>query len=790
MTRNWWIILTTVFLGAFQAQAATVQCEHFWIQQLPSGNTKFVPSNKPVGIDPGPSPFGTDGVYRCHADFSSIKEGQEGYLYIGEVGDASDLIFERNAHEAGANVIQVSHGIDPDGIEPVSYLRFLPFVVPASRFFKGLGGYEFSVFYKDIVPGQTGIRSGPPAILNGKELASRIFKDFKGELFYLLQLLTAMSLLPFIFLSRKISPFRALALSTLSILTASLFFSFTAIPRNLLNPIFAVRAHDFLLVVVTILGNCSVLLFYKMRFPKKSRKELLIFSGTMTLLLSVLCTPSFPVEGLIKGQALAMLLGGSLLPLYIFFEIYRGNIASRVDLDLKGSAVLTVLVFKASVMGWDAVNLGFMDGRYGFYTGKIYFLPSLLLLLYLEFKSAQSELRFRRNLSLTRGELMKTLSTSSVEDSFVLTSFAEHVARLCHSEKVSISEILPDGKIRLVGKFGNYTDADRALYLDEKSLSALALDKLEIQMASLPKILPDHQLSTELSEYVIVPLRNSEEYPGLLCMTNFDRGIFPPFISERIQLLQAECEVLFHLMKSKRDNRAKARLLQTTRLKVHPLQVESESWFLESFQISGKYAEPAFIYGDVVDSVSINELFGGETLRKVIDAQLSAIFSSNRELGVILSRDRGDSVSLVIPNQSDDLSENDATARAFKVLNSIRDLSDRFAEISKSNGISIPLRYRFVLSVGKIALQDKHENTDGAGLTSFSLLADSAIDEAARIVSNVCLPGEYLLTEHAFRKAGSIEQEVIELPSNRLKGKTSSSLVYCLAKAKNSKRAA
>jgi len=777
----WSVIIFMCLHFPDTSHASGVLCRHFWVKQLQSDVKGFVPSGNVVGSDPGDSPYGTDGVYKCEIIMSESLEIKDRYLYIGEVGDASNLIFDEIPNSK-LTVAPVLHGLDPAGKMQPQDLRSFPFFLPVSYFFNGSGTYRFTVNYRNLIQGQSGIRSGKPVILTGKQLLFRSLHDYQSELFYLLEALIALGLLPLLVFALKDSFLETSLLALITLLTSVLFFSFSSLPRTLMDPLVAVKLHDFLILIVTLIGNYALLLFFKKRGQPLGTFVFQIHLLVSIFLFILLLKTDLSLGTQLRIQGFALFWTGSILPLIIYLGMEKGLLACRVSPNLRNRAAKNILLLKALIMIWDGGNLALFDGRFVFFSGKIYFGVAIGLICFFKIRYTLSEIAFRRDISAIRTEILRVLSSSSVEDSLVLSQFASHVGKICYSLRVSISEILPENKMRLVGKFGQYENAGVPLNLVEKSLSYAAAKTLEVQYRMLPLANDPTNSAGGLSDCVVIPLRNSEDLPGILSLTNFYMGIFPPFIAERLQILQGECEVLFNLMKSKRDSRAKARLVQATRLKIHPLQMESEAYFLENFEISQNFVEPAFIFGDVVDSVTINEEFGGENLKRVIDAQLGLIFKENRDLGIILSRDRGDSVSFIIPNQSGDQSTNDAAERGFRLLGSIRQLSGQWQLLGKSMGIPIPLTYRFVLSAGGMSLQPPRDSVGKLGITSFSLLTDAAIDEASRIVSQVCAPGEYLLTEGIVKKLTNANSFILELPPTRLKGKSMSTRIYCLSK--------
>jgi class 3 adenylate cyclase len=445
------------------------------------------------------------------------------------------------------------------------------------------------------------------------------------------------------------------------------------------------------------------------------------------------------------------------------------------------------MIFKAVAMGWDALNLGLFSGRFPFISPQTYFLASVLLFMSLELKETKSELIFRSKLASIRDEVLAELVFAHIESASVLDKLAYRLSSLTLAERVSLGEVLLSSETRFLGTSGSYEKPEVTQPMADSSVSFAAVKSKSIQIGTLPrtgKCIEGE--SAQSTEYLVVPLLHGEDLPGLLCMTDFRKGVVPPFVLARTHTLQKECEILFHLVRSKRDNQAKARLVQMTRLKVHAMQIESESYFLERFVLSDTIAEPAFIYGDVVDSVTLNEIFSGDRLKQVVDAHLRVLFERTRHLGVILTRDRGDTVSVIVPNQRSDVGTGGACTRAFEVVEVILSLRAEFTSIAKRHGITMPVQYRFVMSVGTISLV---EGSRPGGLTPFSLLSAPAIDEAARVLSSVALPGECLVVHAACERVENVSGKVIRLPPSRFKGKSADSILYSVLQQANSKQA-
>jgi len=229
-------------------------------------------------------------------------------------------------------------------------------------------------------------------------------------------------------------------------------------------------------------------------------------------------------------------------------------------------------------------------------------------------------------------------------------------------------------KIEIFGVTGDYRDSDQLSDIIPNSFIAEAINKGDLMVRSVvSKSKPE--LETDL---MVMPLANDKALTGVICATEFFGGSVSPFIECRLELVKNECEPLFNLLLAERKLRAKDTLIYLMRNRVHPLQIKSEEYFLKNFDISPEQTGHPFIFADLVDSVSLNEHYKDKGLvQKTIDDHLNLVWEKFKHLGIVLSRTKGDLISIVVPNQKID-STNSATERCLEIMQFLAECSPSF----------------------------------------------------------------------------------------------------------------
>src|SRR5947208_1135663 len=112
-------LLITSLVSSVANATHGAQCFHFWL----NGDIR-VKSGRPVGIDVGESPFGTNGVYECSITITNADLESSPYLFIGEVGNSSYFKLLK-IDDTDQNFVVV-HGLEPEKRVKPFYSRYLP----------------------------------------------------------------------------------------------------------------------------------------------------------------------------------------------------------------------------------------------------------------------------------------------------------------------------------------------------------------------------------------------------------------------------------------------------------------------------------------------------------------------------------------------------------------------------------------------------------------------------------------------------------------------------------------
>jgi hypothetical protein len=345
-----------------------------------------------------------------------------------------------------------------------------------------------------------------------------------------------------------------------------------------------------------------------------------------------------------------------------------------------------------------------------------------------------------------------------------LNSVAELISTALGPARVSILEIV-GGSHKFLGFAGSFKDTEGLTELSLSSPVREAVVSGDAVIGWSQVRTPEFVTGSKKTQYAILPLRHKHEVVGTLCLTNFSTGSMMPFVAARLGRVQLEAELLMSLLLSERQNRAKATLIEVTRLRTHRLLSKSEEYFLAHFRISDALTEPAFIAGDLADSTPLRRQFG-ERVRVAQDNQLEYIFERFKHHGIIVNRDKGDFLSVTIPNQARDSDRLSSLRKAYEILTFLANPDLEFLSIPRAAGILTPFQYKFVCSQVSVPLRTP---TDTGVVPSLGLLTDSEMDLASRVIDKVAYAGECILLERAWSQI-PIDASIIEIAPHRVKG--------------------
>ncbi len=739
---------------------AGVQCIHYWEK----GDT-LVPSGKTVGQDVGDPPDETYkhyGTYLCQTNLSKEEALAGKYLFIGEVGDAS---YVQVTKVNGQNVkkISIDHGLSPESESEAVYMRYIPFFVPIRDLYVEDGEYEFKIRYKDLIPLQVGIRSGAPTLESFSGVIGRALKCSPAFTFHVFQIVSFLLLGVSFLIWPKILLKNRFVFVLASVAAGTVILQVSAIPRSFVSPIWAQRLNDFSQILSFPFLSAALLVFFR---PKDSKnKRNILWGHVLSSVAAVgflLTLEKFDRPYIVAYGISLLFLGGIpclALGLAIRWKTLLFTAGPRAPMFFSILyAVLGILYFS------DIVNLVLLGSRYYYFNHYLFFSSIVFSIWYLQSTISPNEVKLRNDLELFKRKAYGVVASRRKEEGDTLAVFAKELAILLSSKRISIQELV-DGRLKFVGYFGNYEKTQGLHEIKTPSLIEDAIKTRSIQCG--------HLVSTNNSkiftDVIVIPLETDSNVIGVLCFTDFVTGSVPQFLRDRMEIIKNECEPLLCLLISERHNRSKDKLIQMMRNRTHPLQLSSEDYFLKNFDISPSLQSHAFIYGDLVGSVELNERYGeSRAVEKVLDEYLALAWERYKHLGVVISRTKGDLVSFVVPNQSCDSSDAQAVIRCYEILQYLAKTSSNLQFIGRSHGIALPLRFRFALSVVPKPLR---ATSADESLKSFNLLIDEAIDVAARIVSGVALDGECLVMEAAYKHLSS-ESSLMELNDQRVKGKS------------------
>ena len=755
------------------AQAKIIQnCTHHF--NSPDGG--LIKSDRTYGTDIGESKYST-GTYICNANLDVQDILEHGYLYIGEVGDASYFNLISTPRGKTGNFIPITHGLSSLKDSTPKYMRFMPFFINLRNIFTEKGVYVFSITYKDIIPVQTGIRSGKISIEDQFGLITRFIKNSPGLTFHIIQIIWFSLLGWFILFWKGIHKKSKLKILFALVSTTLLLICTTGIPRYF-SAQYAIRINDniglvtpfflFFPIYSYIYNPNSRLIYLLKYFP-------LLVSVLTSLILSQITLESeiyFPI------YVTALAINFGLIPISIALS-FRKNLTIPT-LPNFSHAYIPAIFLSMGIMGlWDMYNLYFLNYKYYLLLHYLYWHPLFYLYFDCELRIKNEESIFRVNLKEINTMVYKSLANESDGRKNTFDTLAHLIAALLKCNRVSISEII-DEHLKFLGVYGEFIEPKDFQSIDKNSIITECLNKREVILKSGIYKETKQTIHSKKGEthILLIPMLHNGEVKGVISLTNFLHTYISPFFFDRISEFQSEFQIHFNAILSERNSRVQANLLQITRIKTHPLEIKSEKFYMDHFNLDERSEYRLFIIGDLVDSTKLNSKHG-TSVAKAIDAQLELLFDRHKKSGLILSRSSGDFISITFPKKSSDKTIAHTINRALETLKSLAYPDEEMEAIPIQLGIYSEFKYRFCLAVTKP--QDDLYHSHAQAFTKFTLLSDSGIDLASRVIKDIALPGECIITEAIYDLLLDPIQ-LIELPPQRAKGIDKSIRLFKLPK--------
>jgi GGDEF domain-containing protein len=771
-----WLFLST---GSIAFSSNLIPCEHYW--ETKSG---LVKSGIPTGTDVGISSLGSDGEYKCQVRLT-LEDTLEGkYLYFGEIGDAAYLLVRKSGSESLVGA-PITHGLSPQPGSSARYSRVVPFIVPVRYAYQGDGMYDLELHYRDIVPGQAGIRSGPPTVETFSGATHRAIFDSLALTYHLVQTLCLLMIAAGILFWSTSPPAQRICLTLATLAAAGLIFSITAIPRMMLpDPFVAIKINDMFHILASALIFLPLLLLTdsksKLRPVLIVRFQLILATFYIAMIyLSDIDSPTY----LIRYTSGLFILGG-LTPLFLCFAYGRGLLVTAFDIKQSKRVPVMLFLFGLIII-WDiGINVFILTMRVHFFLEHfLYFLPAILWQTQMYLTKSHQIKMFPETIAAIKDRTLGRLAKEN-DFKFALSGLVKELSNLFSSARTSLIEVT-EARVQTLAFYGDYQVQTGSVPIESRSYLKGALDSFK-DSANPQQYYSGRQpnkLGKE-SDFYIIPIRIRNEIKCFLCLTNFTNGYLNPFILERLATVVSEMELLLSLIFLEKDNRSQSIIVQTARLRVHPLQLTSERYFLDHFDISHSAHQPAFLIGDLVDSAPLNRTYGAVKVGQAMDHFLELLFNKQKHQGFIVSRRNGDEITIIVPNQTSDTSPDQALLRLFEIVKSV--ITDELmAQAAKEQHIVLPFQFKMVASQGDSILSNE---SNVQAVPSFSLLTDSEIDAASRVLSKIALGGECLLMERAGERLLKTI-DLVELPKERLRGIQNSQKLFLL-NSKTNKRAA
>ena len=755
------VVALDVFFSA--VAFAGIDCKHYWDTE-----NGLLASDREVGVDVGKSPYGMQsGAYLCTVSVLTQREIFDLYVYLGEIGDASRLEIIR----ADGRMKIISHGL-VNGELP-RYTRYVPFVVPLSELLDEPGIVNFRVIYKDIFPMQIGMRSGHPSVESFWGSIGRFVDDKPAFTIHLLQIF-AFLLMSLVFASWPgLETHRRWLLSITSIFASAALIQLTAIPRSFFSVTIAMYLNDFIQLISLSLSTYVSLSFLGPFSKQSTRRLFLILAvgviATIILMLSIGERNTM----YLSAYALGGVFGAVIPNTYAAYLIFRGRIfLSTTPKPSRWAA--SIFCLSAGAYGMDVLNLVVFQSRFPYVSHFTFFTSTTIFFFWALRTEHHAHLAVFKRIGKIKSELIGSLSRFERTGSELLGDLCREVAMLIASGRVSILS-RSGGKSLILGCFGKYV----ATNVSRSMAAGNAFEAPDSQGVTLFGRAPSVGDPGRETAYMIAPLGDFEEESFYICATDFAEWCIHPFWAPRIQAVVNDLSLVMQLIHGYKVNQDKGALIDMLRSYIHPLQIKTESFFLSHHEIGKSRAPHFLIVGDMVSSTYLNEKFGADRVRKVMEGQMEHAWETLKDLGFVISLNKGDFVSITVPCLASETSPRETAKRAYLVLEALANIGSNeiMRKIQKEAGIPSLIQYRFAMTV--TSSDSEVVDSDGKGVKSFQVLADSAIDTLFRVLNYACQPGECLVVDPAQQFVPD-DSRIIALAPRRFKGKPTSKVVALL----------
>lgn len=761
------IILFLLINVANSSFASTpLHCEHYW-----KNSGTLVPSNlRNIGKDVGVSPFqnsiektmrsGGSGAYICRLSLSRKNIDNEDYIFIGEVGDASNIIL-RKTPGSGARVIPpIIHGFSVNPSISPSYRRVVPFFFRTSEIYDADGEYEFVLNYKDIIQPQSGLRSGPPTIESFRGVVKRIITDTPSLTILLFECVCLFVAIGFFTLWRT-SDLQYRLLSTLSA-AASFFmiFNVTSIPRVFLNPEVAIRLNRVSTMIAAAILITTILSLTKARSPRLVTmilRPFIFFNLVMSIVFLTIET-SRPQFGSI--YKFATVVDYVILPLFILALSLRKIIVPKYSLH-HTYGVVTICLFISSVSLRDVIA-NFFFGEYSglFIIHYILFPVSLFYIFSAKNRSINSERILNDSLSSLTQSAVRAVNIDA-DRIGILDDFAFSVGSLLGSERTSLLEF-DSGAFKFLGKHGDFIKPEGFQPIKYGTpLHEAFVSRSFILKYNEKRLENSSSRKSPYTDILILIFCSGDEPVSAACFTNFSHGYISSFTEDRISEIHRVFESVFLLLRSERKNIRKDKLLAISKSRVFPLRQETEDNFLKRYEDNFNSDRFVFILGDIVNSSSLRKMYG-DSFDTTVTTFLEKVVHEYRHLGFIIDLVKGDEIQFYFPFLDEPNPAREAVRRSLQIAELITGENSMLTQHSANSlGIGITV---------KCALSMSSERKSNQAMKIFQYIADSNIDLASRIVSNVANPGECIVTQDVVCELPESQAMFAPIADTKLKG--------------------
>ena len=423
------------------------------------------------------------------------------------------------------------------------------------------------------------------------------------------------------------------------------------------------------------------------------------------------------------------------------------------------------IIFAADMLNW--LCLG---ARYVFLTHFLYFSSIVTMFLFSQVSLRLRSLEYVKRLRAISGKAFSRLGQTSESTYGILSDMSAEFAQLFDARRVSLLEI-ETGRARLLGAYGNYKVPFAVFDIEPTSI----LSKLQSAGTTQHGVGPGISPGQEAGQYWAIPMYSDGRLCGAICLTDFVDGFMMPFFEYGIEDFRDEVQSCVNYLFSRRDRLAYQSIVQIERERLNLLLIQSEEHLLKNFLVSEVQDSYSFLMGDLVGSVALREAFGNSAVDGAIQACLTELWEKHKQVGAVIDIREGDSFSASVPRLVTDSGERAHVDRCLELLTDLNQSDGRFKEIGKLNGIQSEFSFRVVMAVAVASNKEK-------GLKRFDYDANPSKDTAARVLKEICLPGECIVVgkDAVSRIAPG---QVLALEPKRLRGKSVPTELFILKKS-------